>query len=194
MNILKLTLCRKWFDMILRGEKPYEYRGIKVFWTRRLMRSNDVDSVFCPDYWEKATIAILNNTVKEEHFDIEFREFDAIEFYRGVPYFDPESQRRTEPVDRIRITPAMEVLFDSPEVLAGAIEKLSSSLRGKRADAAKAALTRDSDRVKNGLELGNIDKYLPLAYDAPALIFDYLSEDSPVVFCEYRNCLEKAKN
>ncbi|WP_298025917.1 hypothetical protein [Alistipes timonensis] len=93
MNILKLTLCRKWFDMILRGEKPYEYRGIKVFWTRRLMRSNDVDSVFCPDYWEKATIAILNNTVKEEHFDIEFREFDAIEFYRGVPYFDPESPR-----------------------------------------------------------------------------------------------------
>lgn len=42
---------------------------------------------------KKATIAILNNTVKEEHFDIEFREFDAIEFYRGVPYFDPESPR-----------------------------------------------------------------------------------------------------
>ncbi len=111
-----------------------------------------------------------------------------------LSYFDTESQRRTVPADRIRITPAMEVLFDSPEILAEALEKLSASLRGKRADAAKTALTRDSDRVRNGLELGNIDKYMPLAYESPALIFDYLSEDSPVVFCEYRNCLEKAKN
>ena len=38
---------------------------------------------------------LLSSTIrsKEEHFDIEFREFDAIEFYRGVPYFDPESPR-----------------------------------------------------------------------------------------------------
>lgn len=93
MNVLKLTLRRKWFDMILRGEKPDEYREIKVSWIRRFIRSLDVDSVFCPDYWDKVTIAILNNTVKEEHFDIEFREYDAIEFYRGAPYFGRELPR-----------------------------------------------------------------------------------------------------
>lgn len=93
MNILKLTLCRKWFDMILRGEKPDEYREIKVSWVRRLMRSLDVDSVFCPEYWDEAATAMLNDTIKEEHFDIQFREFDAIEFYRGAPYFGQELPR-----------------------------------------------------------------------------------------------------
>lgn len=93
MKILKLTLCRKWFDMILRGEKTEEYRDVKVFWTRRFMRSYDVDSVCCPRYWEDATNAILTGTVKEEHFDIEFKEYDAIEFYRGAPYFGQELPR-----------------------------------------------------------------------------------------------------
>lgn len=93
MNILKLTLRRKWFDMILRGEKLDEYREIKVSWVRRLMRSLDVDSVFCPEYWEEAATAMLNDTTKEEHFDIQFREFDAIEFYRGAPYFGQELPR-----------------------------------------------------------------------------------------------------
>ncbi len=45
-----------------------------------------------------------------------------------LSYFDTESQRRTDPVDRIRITPAMEMLFDSPDALADALEKLSASL------------------------------------------------------------------
>ena len=93
MNILKLTLRRKWFDMILRGEKPDEYREIKVSWIRRLMRSHDVDSVFCPEYWDDAVAAMLKDTTEEEHFDIQFREFDAIEFYRGAPYFGQELPR-----------------------------------------------------------------------------------------------------
>ena len=93
MNILKLTLRRKWFDMILRGEKKEEYREIKVSWTRRLMRSNDIDSVYCPEYWNDATEAMLNDTVEQEHFDIYFREFDAVEFYRGAPYFGQELPR-----------------------------------------------------------------------------------------------------
>lgn len=93
MNILKLTLRRKWFDMILRGEKKEEYREIKVSWTRRLMRSNDIDSVYCPEYWNDATEAMLNDTVEQDHFDIYFREFDVIEFYRGAPYFGQELPR-----------------------------------------------------------------------------------------------------
>ena len=33
---LHLTLRKKWFDMILSGEKKEEYREIKPFWWRRL--------------------------------------------------------------------------------------------------------------------------------------------------------------
>lgn len=36
MRILHLTLKRRWFDMILSGEKTEEYREIKDYWTRRL--------------------------------------------------------------------------------------------------------------------------------------------------------------
>ena len=37
MRVLHLTLKRKWFDMILSGEKKEEYREIKPYWHRRLL-------------------------------------------------------------------------------------------------------------------------------------------------------------
>lgn len=39
MKILHLTLKKKWFDMIASGEKPYEYREVKPYWTKRLFES-----------------------------------------------------------------------------------------------------------------------------------------------------------
>ena len=41
MNILNLTLKKKWFDMILSGEKKHEYREIKPYWTKRLFKNYD---------------------------------------------------------------------------------------------------------------------------------------------------------
>lgn len=42
MKILKLTLEKRWFDMILSGEKLEEYREIKPYWCQRfiLYRNN----------------------------------------------------------------------------------------------------------------------------------------------------------
>ena len=37
MKTLKLTLKKKWFDMILCGEKKEEYREYKPYWITRLM-------------------------------------------------------------------------------------------------------------------------------------------------------------
>jgi len=36
MKILHLTLKKRWFDMILSGEKKEEYREIKPYWEGRL--------------------------------------------------------------------------------------------------------------------------------------------------------------
>lgn len=36
MKILHLTLKKKWFDMILSGEKKEEYREVKDYWMKRL--------------------------------------------------------------------------------------------------------------------------------------------------------------
>lgn len=37
MKVLHLTLKKKWFDMILSGEKKEEYREIKDYWISRLV-------------------------------------------------------------------------------------------------------------------------------------------------------------
>lgn len=36
LKLLHLTLKKKWFDMILSGEKTEEYRDIKPYWKSRL--------------------------------------------------------------------------------------------------------------------------------------------------------------
>lgn len=37
MDTITLTLHKKWFDLILSGEKTEEYREIKPYWVRRLI-------------------------------------------------------------------------------------------------------------------------------------------------------------
>ena len=68
MKILKLTLKKKWFDMILSGEKKEEYREIKRYWIQR----------FCDEF-------------KFEIFDPEcFKHFDLIEFSNGYGHKVPK--------------------------------------------------------------------------------------------------------
>lgn len=111
-----------------------------------------------------------------------------------ISYFDTETQRRTDAIDEISISPACEVMFDSAEEFTEKLSDLSKAARGKRAEAVRNCLARDIDRIKTGLTLGNIDKYISLAYEAPADIFDYLDpENSVVIFSEYKNCIEKIK-
>ena len=54
MNILRLTLKKRWFDMIQSGEKLEEYREIKPYWGKRL----------------------INEKIRK----LEWKQFDAIEF------------------------------------------------------------------------------------------------------------------
>ena len=102
-------------------------------------------------------------------------------------------RRRTVQIDELIIPPAGEVLFNSADALVQKINALSAGVRGKRTELVRSNLAKDADNVSNGVSLANIDKYLPLAYDKPALIFDYLKPDSPVLFCEFHSCCEKAK-
>ncbi len=78
-NVLYLNLRKKWFDMILSGEKTEEYREIKDYWMTRL-----IDSV--------------QRLIKQEHFGdvpakfIAFKEFDIIEFRNGYSKNAPRFQ------------------------------------------------------------------------------------------------------
>ena len=41
--MLTLTIKKKWFDMILSGEKPEEYRSITPYWTKRFQTIDLLD-------------------------------------------------------------------------------------------------------------------------------------------------------
>lgn len=44
-KIVNMPICKKWFDMILSGEKKEEYREIKDYWLKRLMGMSIVTHV-----------------------------------------------------------------------------------------------------------------------------------------------------
>jgi hypothetical protein len=58
MEILHLTLKKKWFDMIASGEKKAEYRERKEYWHRRFT-----------NHWCKA-IKAKGTATNQRHFDI----------------------------------------------------------------------------------------------------------------------------
>ncbi len=87
MKILHLTLTKKWFDMILSGEKTEEYREIKDYWIRRLLfiRYDFQDD---PLVWQE----MIDNLRRPQFYPLDvvfkdyeakFIDFDAIEFRNG---------------------------------------------------------------------------------------------------------------
>ncbi len=93
-----------------------------------------------------------------------------------VSYFDVLTQRRTEAVNSVSLTPCTEVLFDSPEAMIAALTALKNGLRGKSAAAAKENLEKDIELAEAGLTPHGMDKYLPLAYPQTATVLDYFTD------------------
>lgn len=60
--VLRLTLKKKWYDMILSGEKKEEYREIKPYWLIRLVDTDD---------YPMESIGDKANAVNDIIFDIE---------------------------------------------------------------------------------------------------------------------------
>ncbi len=90
-------------------------------------------------------------------------------------YFEIVSQRRTENVDKIKITPSVEVLTGDGLKLAEKIEKLATSLRGK-AVKARQALNRDAEMLRSGLKPASTDKYIPLIYENSSTVLSYADD------------------
>lgn len=90
-------------------------------------------------------------------------------------YFEIVSQRRTENVDKIKITPSVEVLTGDGLKLSEKIEKLAASLRGK-AVKARQALNRDAEMLRSGLKPASTDKYIPLIYETSSTVLSYADD------------------
>ena len=108
--------------------------------------------------------------------------------------FDMESQRRTESIPQVTLAPCVEVIPEKPAFLAQKIEKLAASLRGKNAPKAKEVLRGEAEKLKNGLRIGSMDKFIALVYPQAATLFDYFPpEDSLLFFSEGNKLKERVR-
>ncbi len=109
MKILKLTLKKKWFDLILSGDKKEEYREIKPYWVRRLFQHYEIFNVLgnnCIECKHRTTgehNVLVCGIDKKERFgdeyncnlgmfkwkDSYFNQFDAIQFTNGYSATSP---------------------------------------------------------------------------------------------------------
>lgn len=71
--VLRLTLTKKWYDMILSGEKKEEYREVKRFWICRLL----------------ANIEYLTDLDGVQNIGARFKHFDFVEFKNGYAKSSP---------------------------------------------------------------------------------------------------------
>lgn len=103
--------------------------------------------------------------------------------------FEIETQRRTEPLKKIEISPASEILYDSDE-LAVKIENLCKKARGKHMELIREQIGADIRRLRGGELLPHGVKYYPLVYGAQSTVLDYI--DGTVVFSDYSAVMDAA--
>ena len=111
----------------------------------------------------------------------------------ALNYFDLESQRRVEKADKITLTPSAEIIIENKDELADKINKKASLLKGKNQQAAKEILLREAQKIRDGLSVSSIDKFIGEVYEKPATLLDYLGSDDIVFVSEYGNVRERAK-
>lgn len=108
-----------------------------------------------------------------------------------ISLFDISTQRRTDSLDFCEITPSTEIVFDNDEALKEKIASYISTVSGKGSKKAKELLNKDLELLGAGVKLQSVDKYLSLAYDRLATVFDYC-EDDLLFVCESSSVKEKA--
>lgn len=99
---------------------------------------------------------------------------DEIESIRS---FDPETQRSIEKIDSVRLLPAREFPLNKD-----GISHFRKAYRSRfEGDAKNSILYRD---VSNGIAPPGIEYYLPLFFEQPASLFDYLPENCLLIFTD----------
>lgn len=107
----------------------------------------------------------------------------------SISEFEIDTQRRTDSLERIEISPAGEVLYDNNE-LADKIEELCKKARGKRAELIRQHLGADVSRLRAGEIIAHSHKYYPLVYSEKSTVFDYI--DGAVIFSDYSDIMSNA--
>ena len=119
----------------------------------------------------------------------------------SMGFFDPESQRRTQPLDACRILPAAETLpplYPGGSAALGAqLQKIAQRTAAKKdndtAQKLAAALRADGEKLCNDCVLPAADRYMGFVYDTFATALDYLAPEAAVLIDQPARCAERAK-
>ena len=92
MAILKLTLKKKWFDMILSEKKTEEYREIKDYWSKRLVAKVKVFGDYLPlnKFMINNGFSYQITKIRNPNMLVKFKEYDLIEFKNGYSKNSPQ--------------------------------------------------------------------------------------------------------
>ncbi len=101
----------------------------------------------------------------------------------SIAYFETDTQRRTEQIGQVLITPATGILYESAESFIGVIEAHKASLRGKGAAKAKASLDEDIEKLRNGIRIESLDRYIPILGNGGSTVFEH-AEGYMLIVCE----------
>ena len=107
-----------------------------------------------------------------------------------IGYFDPDTQRRTENIDRVVILPVGESQPRlHPEGLEGLCRDIAALIaRQKRRkninEPLIKTLEKDLEKYQNGLQNPASDRYMALIYPQMATAMDYIPNDAILVICD----------
>ena len=133
----------------------------------------DIVDIYAPDMKQPARLEFWGDEIDTMHS------------------FDLATQRRDEPIEKIYVSPAREVLFGLPGEAAELIRATIKKARGKRRTALESCTASDLAQLDGGAMPVNMDKYLSLRYPEPATILDYF--DDPLLILEEPASLREAE-
>ena len=105
--------------------------------------------------------------------------------------FDMLTQRREDPLDKIYLSPAREVLFGDTAETADALRSWLNGRKGKKKAALEAAMAQDLSLLDSGSMPEGMDKYLAVRYPQPATLLDHLTD--PVLILEEPSAIREAQ-
>ena len=109
----------------------------------------------------------------------------------SISLFETDTQRRTDTLKEIEITPATEVFPDSLDEFKQNLLKLLNKKTLKENQ--RKRITDDIARIENG-STGSFDAYLDLVFPEKVTIFDYLGKESPVFVFDTNAVDERIEN
>lgn len=99
----------------------------------------------------------------------------------SIATFDLDTQRRTDTLNEVRITPVIESAPDNAEDLAEKLDKFLKSRKHMSSEQRKR-IEEDIDRLRNGANVA-FDTYLNSIFEKPTTVFDYFDETTG--FCTF---------